>query len=97
MPDTKNEEDDKMESIEGGIQLSILEKINKFSKLCDNLKSCVLKLLESLDQTDNVNDIRNMLNNAKYWNEIFDASILGMKELVVQMKEKGDVKYGKEH
>lgn len=67
------------------------EGTTKFLKLCDNLKSFVLQILERADQTDNVKDLKNRLNNATVWNEIFDISILAIKEYLEQLEEKGYV------
>lgn len=64
------------------------EKIDKFLKLCDDLKSYASEMLDSLEQTDNVKDIKNRLNNATSWNDIFDISILGIKEQLRQLEEK---------
>jgi hypothetical protein len=72
-----------------------LEKEEKFLKLCDRLKSYMLEVLDSLDQTDDVVDIINRLKNATIWNEIFDLSILGIGEQLRQLKEKKGIKHDK--
>lgn len=74
------------------------EKIDNFLKLCRDLKSYVSTMLDTLDQTDYVKDLKNRIDNATIWNDIFDISILAMGELVKQLEEKkikGDVKHGK--
>jgi hypothetical protein len=109
MSDVKNEREDKMksvesvesmesmESMEGASQVFGPEKISKFLKLCDDLRCCVLEVLDSLDQTEDVVHLRNRLKNATIWNEIFDLSILGIGEQLRQLKEKETIKRGKEH
>jgi len=81
------------------------KKMDNFLKLCRDLKSYVSKMLDTLDQTDYVNDLRHRIDNATIWNDIFDISILAMAELVKQLEEKeikeikrdkGDIKHGKE-
>lgn len=72
------------------------EKMEKFLKLCDHLKSYMLKLLDSLDQTDYIKDLKNRLNNTTIWNVIFDISILIVNEYIKQIEKKGDIKHGKE-
>ena len=85
-----------MEPMEEALQLFSPEGIDKFLKLCDHLKCYTLEVLSSLDQTDNVIDIRNKLKNATIWNEIFDLSILGIGEQLRQLEEKEAIKRGKE-
>ncbi len=71
------------------------EKMEKFLKLCGDLKSLMLCLLDSLDQTDSVKDLRNRLNNTTIWNDIFDISISIMDEYIKQIEKKGGVKHEK--
>lgn len=70
------------------------EEMDKFLKLCRNLKSYGLEVLDCLDQTDYVKDLKNRLNSATIWNEIFDISILVMKEQIKQLEEKGCINMG---
>jgi hypothetical protein len=84
-----------MESMEGSLQLFSPDGINKFLKLCDHLKSYVLKVLDSLDQTDEVINLENRLKNATVWDEVFDLSTLGIGEHLRQLEEKEDIKRGK--
>lgn len=93
----KNEKKDEAEPLEGALQLFSPEGIEKFFKLCENLKLYVLKVLDSLDQTDHVKDLKNRLKNATVWNEIFDVSILGIAEQLGQLEEKRGVEHGKGH
>lgn len=87
----KSGEKEKMNDQEGPLQLFTPEGLNKFLELCYNLKSETLQILENMDQTDNVKYIKNRLRDATVWNEIFDWSILGIKEQLGQLK-KGDPK-----
>lgn len=64
------------------------EKMEKFLKTCDDLKSLMLQLLDSLDQTDNAKDLKNRLNNTTIWNDIFDISILTMGEYIKQIEKR---------
>jgi hypothetical protein len=96
MSKIKDEEKDKIKCSEGPIQLFSPEGITKFLKLCDNLKYCMLEILECADQTDSVKDLKNRLKEATTWNVIFELSILGVKENIRQLEEKGDVEQGKE-
>lgn len=68
------------------------EEIDRFLKLCCYLKSYTLEVLDFLDQTDKVIDIRNRLKNTTIWNEIFDLSILGIGEQLRQLKEEKGIK-----
>ena len=72
------------------------EKAERFIKLCGHLKSCMLQLLDSLDQTDYVKDLKKRLNSTTIWNEIFDISILTMDEYIKYIEKKGEAKHGKE-
>ena len=71
------------------------KEMDNFLGLCNDLKSFMLNFLDSLDQTDNVRDIKNRLSNATVWNEIFDLSILTMGEKIKQLEEKKAL--GREH
>jgi hypothetical protein len=96
VPFITTERKNEIECSEGPSQLFSPEGITKFLKLCDNLKSFSLQTLERAVQTDEIKDLKNRLNDATVWNEIFDISMLAIKECVEQLEEKGDIDHGKE-
>jgi hypothetical protein len=87
----KSEEKEKKNDREFSLQLFSPEGIDKFLKLCDNLKTVALQILESAIQTDNVKYLKNRLDNATVWNEIFELSISAIKECTKQFEEKGNM------
>lgn len=96
MSNIKHGDKVEMNDQEGPLQLFTPEGTNKFLELCSDLKYDTLKILENIDQTDRVKVIKSRLKDATVWNNIFDLSILGIKEQIIQLEEKGDVEHGKE-
>jgi len=96
VPFMTTERKNEIECLEGPLQICSTEGIAKFLKLCGDLKSFVLQILDGVVQTDDIKDIKNRLNDATVWNEIFDISMLAIKECVEQLEEKGDIDHGKE-
>ena len=95
MSNIKNEEKDKVKHVKEPFQMFDAKEANEFLELCYNLKYCTMEILEHIDQTDHVKDIKNRLREATAWNIMFDLSILGIGEHIRQLKEKGDVNHGK--